>query len=165
MPRCLPRHEINIRPKVTATLKLQMAEPLTEMGKLVARCGERADEIIADSSFSDPLEAFDATVMSNLELVAQTLGDPSLEQALGVVQKWMALVSSSSEAIMLLNKDEASEDKMIILKRLLNEIEAFEFVTDTGHGLDTRYVMTPETTFRKLLGEAALSSQDSMQCV
>ena len=63
---------------------------------------------------------------------------------------------------MLLNKDEASEDKMIVLKRLLNEIEAFEFVTDTGHGLDIRYVMTPETTFRKLLGEAALSSQDTM---
>ena len=149
--------EIHIRPKVSAALKLQMAGPLEKMGKMVAAFAERADDIMKDvTSFSEPLQAIDTDVVSNLDMVAESLGDTGLEQTLGVVRKWMAIISSSSEVITVQDAD----SKLNLVKQLFSDIEAFDFILESS--LDIPYVMSADSTFQRLLSEAEMmTSQDS----
>ena len=70
-----------------------MEEPINVIAPVTAKHGERADEILADTSFDSGVDA-NSGAFEKLESMARSLGDSAIEEALGLVQRWMSLVDA-----------------------------------------------------------------------
>ena len=157
--------ELYLRGKVSARLKGCMDQPIQDMATHVRKHALVADCILKGETptlSSEELSDFknEEAAWAHLDKTAQSLGDRSFEEALGLLHKWMAVVAWTT-AVMIENN---SEKKVEALKTLCTHVESFDFLGENGLALDMQYLMGTDTTFHALLSASGLSGQDMFIC-
>ena len=116
---------------------------------------------MVDEKFTDELDEIGAASVAKVEAYAQSLGDHAFEEALGLVQRWMSLVSLASRC-MLADITDFDSNPIEPLQDVCNHLEALQAVLGGGCGIDMQYVMSTESTFNLLLQKASLHAVDTL---
>ena len=152
--------ELNLRGKVSTELKGQMDKPIQDMAKCVRAHALLADCVLKGETPKELSTLDSEEAWKHLDTTAQSLGDRSFEEALGLLHKWMAVVAATAETMIESNSENNSEKIIEVLKKLCAGLESFDFLS----GLDMQYVMGTDTSFHSLLVALEMSSQDMFIC-